>query len=123
MNQLETGEASGAVHGNSDLQKKLAEALQQRAAISAVLRAIANSPNDLQPIFDTVLDSAAHLCRADGGALRLPEETGFRRVAKKEPSSGRDVCSGAKASATRQFYGSPLWKQVAGPHPRLFRTS
>jgi hypothetical protein len=43
MNQLETGEASEAAHGNSDLQKELAEVLRQRAAISAVLRAIANS--------------------------------------------------------------------------------
>jgi hypothetical protein len=64
MNQLETGEASEAAHGNSDLQKELAEVLRQRAAISAVLRAIANSPHDLQPIFQAILDSAAHVCRA-----------------------------------------------------------
>jgi len=50
MNQLETGEASEATHGNSDLQKELAEVLRQRAALSAALRAIANSPHDLQPI-------------------------------------------------------------------------
>src|SRR5215470_17340716 len=56
MNQPETGEAPEAVHGNSDLQKELAEVLRQRAAISAVLRAIANSPHDLQPIFDTIID-------------------------------------------------------------------
>jgi hypothetical protein len=45
------------------LQKELAEVLRQRAAISEVLRAIANSPYDLQPIFDTIIDSAAHLTR------------------------------------------------------------
>jgi hypothetical protein len=55
MNQLKTGEAAP---GNTDLQKELAEVLRQRAAIWAVLRAIANSPHDLQPIFDTILDSA-----------------------------------------------------------------
>jgi hypothetical protein len=83
MNQLETGEASEAVHGNSDLQKELAEVLRQRAAISAVLRAIANSPHDLQPIFDTILDNAVHLCRAEWGSFRLVEEIGFRLVAYK----------------------------------------
>ena len=63
VNQLETGEAPEASHGRSDLQKELAEVLRQRAAISAVLRAIANSPHDLQPIFDTILDSAMILSR------------------------------------------------------------
>src|SRR6516225_5822400 len=83
MNQLKTGEASEAAHSNSDLQKELAEVLRQRAAISAVLRAIANSPHDLQPIFDTILDSAVHLCRSEGGIFRLSEEIGFRLVAYK----------------------------------------
>jgi hypothetical protein len=34
MNPLQTGEASEAAHGNSDLEKRLAEVLRQRAAIS-----------------------------------------------------------------------------------------
>jgi C4-dicarboxylate-specific signal transduction histidine kinase len=46
-----------------------------------VLRAIANSPHDLQPIFDVILDSATRLCRADAGSLRLSEESGLRLVA------------------------------------------
>ena len=83
MNEPETGEAPEAVHGKSDLQKELAEVLRQRAAISAVLRAIANSPHDLQPIFDTIIDNAVHLCRAEGGSFRVPEEGGFRLVAFK----------------------------------------
>jgi signal transduction histidine kinase len=83
MNPLETGEASEAAHGNSDLQKELAEVLRQRAAISAVLRAIANSPHDLQPISDTILDNATRLCRGDTGAFRLSEEAGLRLVAHR----------------------------------------
>ena len=55
--QLVTGEAPEAAHGRSDLQKELVELLRQRAAISEVLRAIANSPHDLQPIFDTIIDA------------------------------------------------------------------
>jgi len=84
MNEPETGEALEAAHSRSDLQKELAEVLWQRAAaISEVLRAIANSPHDLQPIFDTILDSAVHLCRSEGGNCRLAEETGFRLVVSK----------------------------------------
>src|SRR5215470_13585816 len=83
MNEPETGEAPEAARGNSDLQKELVEVLRQRAAISAVLRAIANSRHDLQPIFDTIIDNAVHLCRADWGAFRLSEQTGFRLVAYK----------------------------------------
>jgi hypothetical protein len=71
MNQPETGEAAAAAHSRSDLQKELAEVLRQRAAISAVLRAIASSPHDLQPIFDAILDSATRLCRAEAGTFRL----------------------------------------------------
>jgi len=84
MNQLETGEAPEAAHGRSDLQKELAEVLRQRAAISAVLRAIASSPHDLQPIFDTIVDSAKRLCRADVANFRLLEEAGLRLVARTQ---------------------------------------
>jgi signal transduction histidine kinase len=65
----------------SELQDRVTELIEQQTAISEVLRAIANSPHDLQPIFDAILDSATHLCRADLGTLRLPEEGGLRRVA------------------------------------------
>src|SRR6478736_1961446 len=55
--------------------------IEEREAISGVLRAIASSPHDLQPIFDAILDSATRLCRADMGSLRLSEESGFHLVA------------------------------------------
>jgi signal transduction histidine kinase len=57
------------------------ELIEQQTAISEVLRAIANSPHDLQPIFDAILESATRLCRADICSLRLSEESGLRRVA------------------------------------------
>jgi signal transduction histidine kinase len=65
----------------SELQDRVTELIEQQTAISEVLRAIANSPHDLQPIFDAILDSATRLCRADLGGLRLSEEGGLRRVA------------------------------------------
>jgi GAF domain-containing protein len=73
-----------SIHGErtaSELQDRVTELIEQRTAISEVLRAIANSPHDLQPIFDAILDSATRLCRADIGSLRLSEEGGLRLVA------------------------------------------
>ena len=73
-----------SIHGGrtaSELQDRVTELVEQQAAISEVLRAIASSPHDLQPIFDAILDSATRLCRADIGTLRLSEESGLRRVA------------------------------------------
>ena len=79
----EAREAPEAARGGSDSQQELAEVLRQRAAISEVLRAIASSPHDLQPIFQTILDSAARLCRAEAGVFRLVEEAGLRLAAYK----------------------------------------
>ena len=73
-----------SIHGRrtaSEPRDRVTELIEQQAAISDVLRAIANSPHDLQPIFDAILDSAARLCRADVGSLRLSEEGGHRLVA------------------------------------------
>src|SRR5712672_430540 len=72
-----------SIHGErtaSELQDRLTELIEQQTAISEVLRAIANSPHDLQPIFDAILASAIRLCRAEAGSLRLFEESGLRLV-------------------------------------------
>jgi signal transduction histidine kinase len=71
------------VRSRSELQDRVTELIEQQAAISEVLRAIANSPHDLQPIFDAILDSATRLCRADVVTLRLSEESGLRLVAMR----------------------------------------
>ena len=76
-----------SIHGErtaAEPQDRVTELIEQQTAISEVLRAIASSPHDLQPIFDAILDSATRLCRADIGTLRLSEEGGARR--KGEPS-------------------------------------
>jgi len=76
MNESTHGERTA-----SELQDRVTELIEQQTAISEVLRAIASSPHDLQPIFDAILDSATRLCRADTGSLRLSEESGLRLVA------------------------------------------
>jgi signal transduction histidine kinase len=75
-----------SIHGErtaSELQDRVTELVEQQAAISEVLRAIASSPHDLQPIFDAILAGATRLCRADTGTLRVSEESGLRRVAMR----------------------------------------
>jgi signal transduction histidine kinase len=77
---------SNSIHGErtaSQPQDRVSELVEQQTAISEVLRAIASSPHDLQPIFDAILDSATRLCRADMGTLRVSEESGLRRVAAR----------------------------------------
>jgi signal transduction histidine kinase len=77
---------SESIHGEKtafEPQDRVTELIEQQTAISEVLRAIASSPHDLQPIFDAILDSATRLCRADIGSLRLSEEGGLRRVAMR----------------------------------------
>jgi C4-dicarboxylate-specific signal transduction histidine kinase len=73
------------VRSRSELQRQVTELVEQQAAISEVLRAVANSPHDLQPIFDTILINATRLCRATFGGFLLFEENGFRTVARRGP--------------------------------------
>src|ERR1700726_1597110 len=82
MDQLQNREKPQDAPAVSDFQDGGAEDLQEQGAIPAVLRAIASSPHNLHPIFDTTLDSARRLSRADTGVFRLVEEAGFRLVAR-----------------------------------------
>jgi signal transduction histidine kinase len=66
---------------NAELEKKLAEALEQQTATSEVLRVISSSPGNLQAVFQAMLENATRVCGAEFGVLWLPEREGFRAVA------------------------------------------
>jgi len=61
--------------------RDLTEALEQQTATSEILRVIASSPTDIQPVLDVVAENAARLCDAVDGVLGRPEGDNLRVVA------------------------------------------
>ena len=64
-----------------DLEKKLAEALEQQTATSEVLQVISSSPGELEPVFQAMLANAVRICGAKFGNLWLREGADSFRIA------------------------------------------
>ena len=72
-------------------ERERAEATEQQAATGEILRVIASSPTDPQPVFQTILDNALRLCEAQNGAVFRFDGEVFRAVAWHNISPAMDA--------------------------------
>ncbi len=102
------GGARGPVAAASrrHLERHLAEARAQQAAMAGILRVIASSPTDVQPVFDAIVQRATRLC---GAAFA----TAFRFDGQLMTLAAHHGMTAAELDAARQHYPRPAARESA----------
>ncbi len=97
------------------VEQRLADALEQQVAISEILRVISQSPNDVQPVFETIAAAALKLCRA-GSAVVTTFDGELLRLAAFANASPQG------ADAVRRRYPRPPGRSYAASRAILTRS-
>ena len=71
--------------------RDLTEALEQQTATSEILRAIANSPTEIQPVLDVIAENAARICGTPDVSIIRVENDVYRSVAIYGSAPNRTV--------------------------------
>src|SRR5262249_26086583 len=85
--------------------RELTEALEQQTATSEILRVLAGSPTDIQPVLDVVAENAARLCDAKDAVIFRIDSDVLQQVAVYGPMR-------AQAIPLRFTRGSPAGRAV-----------
>jgi signal transduction histidine kinase len=96
--------------------RELTETLEQQAATSAILRAISQSPTDVQPVFDTIAEAAMRLCHTrsanvftfDGelvhaAAIHVDDPAGVEMIGRAFPRPPDRGTAASRAVLTRSL--------------------
>ena len=100
----------------ADLERKLAEAVEQQAVTSEILRVISASLADIQPVLDVIVRNAARLCEAeyvdlllrDGDVLKLAASHGSLPTAAETRPIRRTLVTGRVIMDGRPLHISDL---------------
>ena len=93
--------------------RELSELLEQQTATAKVLEVISSSPGDLEPVFQTMLENAIHICEAKFGNLFLIDGDGCRWAAGM----------GTPPKLAEYFTERSLFRPTPGSHlDRVIRT-
>jgi len=76
---------AGVAVENARLFNETKEALERQTATSEILRVIAGSPSELQPVLDAIAFNATRFCGAEDAVVDLVEGTSLRTLAHVGP--------------------------------------